>query len=907
MKRKLFTLLLIIATGFGTLFAESGTCGEDITWDLTDGVLTISGTGAMTDFVYDFNTSATTAPWYPQLSSVHTINISEGVTHIGEEAFDGGENVQSISIPQSVTSIGAWAFQACKSLTTFSISDNVTTIGDGIFYDCTGLTTPIYNSHTFICLPTSYSGSYEIPSGITTIAGFAFNECSALTSVNIPDDVTTIGQDAFYGCSSLTSVTIPENVTSIGQGGTFQNCTALTSVQWNAINCQIEPIDETQTDYYPPFYNLSNISDFIFGEKVESIPACLCYGLSGLTSIDIPNTVTNIGFDAFVGCSSLTFVVVPESVVSIGKGGAFQNCTALTSVQWNAINCQVEPYNDIDNYYPPFWNLSNISNFVFGEKVETIPAGVCYGLSGLTSVVIPNSVTNIEYAAFEGCSSLTSIAVPENVVSVGKGRTFLNCNALTSVQWNAINCQIEPYNEKGNYYPPFWNLTNIANFIFGEKVESIPVFLCYGLSGLTSINIPNSVTSIGYEAFAGCSSLTSVVVPENVVSIGKGYTFQNCTALTSVQWNAINCQLEPIDETLTNYFSPFYNLSNISDFIFGEKVESIPASLCCGLSGLTSIDIPSTVTTIGFEAFVGCSSLTSVVVPENVVSIGKGCTFQNCSALTSVQWNAIKCHIDSIDEIGNYYPPFMNLSGITSFDFGEKVERIPASLCYGLSGLTSINIPDSVTKIGFMAFDGCSSLTSVSIPESVVSLGKGGTFQNCDALTSVQWNAIKCHIDSMDAVGNYSPPFFNLSGITSFKFGEKVERIPACLCHGLSGLSSVNMPVTVTRVGNEAFYGCSGLTNLLCEAVNAPILGNSVFVGVDHSIPLYVPEESIELYQQAEGWRDFWNILAIPGTGVGEVIMGGYHSSKVQQVIRNGQIFILSGDKTYTVQGQEVR
>ncbi len=805
MKRKLFTLLLIIATGFGTLFAESGTCGEDITWDLTDGVLTISGTGAMTDFVYDFNTSATTAPWYPQLSSVHTINISEGVTHIGEEAFDGGENVQSISIPQSVTSIGAWAFQACKSLTTFSISDNVTTIGDGIFYDCTGLTTPIYNSHTFICLPTSYSGSYEIPSGITTIAGFAFNECSALTSVNIPDDVTTIGQDAFYGCSSLTSVTIPENVTSIGQGGTFQNC------------------------------------------------------------------------------------------------------TALTSVQWNAINCQVEPYNDIDNYYPPFWNLSNISNFVFGEKVETIPAGVCYGLSGLTSVVIPNSVTNIEYAAFEGCSSLTSIAVPENVVSVGKGRTFLNCNALTSVQWNAINCQIEPYNEKGNYYPPFWNLTNIANFIFGEKVESIPVFLCYGLSGLTSINIPNSVTSIGYEAFAGCSSLTSVVVPENVVSIGKGYTFQNCTALTSVQWNAINCQLEPIDETLTNYFSPFYNLSNISDFIFGEKVESIPASLCCGLSGLTSIDIPSTVTTIGFEAFVGCSSLTSVVVPENVVSIGKGCTFQNCSALTSVQWNAIKCHIDSIDEIGNYYPPFMNLSGITSFDFGEKVERIPASLCYGLSGLTSINIPDSVTKIGFMAFDGCSSLTSVSIPESVVSLGKGGTFQNCDALTSVQWNAIKCHIDSMDAVGNYSPPFFNLSGITSFKFGEKVERIPACLCHGLSGLSSVNMPVTVTRVGNEAFYGCSGLTNLLCEAVNAPILGNSVFVGVDHSIPLYVPEESIELYQQAEGWRDFWNILAIPGTGVGEVIMGGYHSSKVQQVIRNGQIFILSGDKTYTVQGQEVR
>ena len=202
MKKKIFTLLLAVAAGIGTMFAESGTCGENLTWDLTDGVLTISGTGAMKDYDYYSKSS----PWYYKKSSITSVTIGTGVT-----------------------SIGSYAFYECYGLTSVTIPNSVTYIGDGAFLYCTGLTYPVYNAHVFAYMPTSYSGVYTIPDGIESIAGFAFIDCSGLTSVTIPNSVTSIGNAAFYECYGLTSVTIPNSVTSIGDGA-FDGCSGLTSV-----------------------------------------------------------------------------------------------------------------------------------------------------------------------------------------------------------------------------------------------------------------------------------------------------------------------------------------------------------------------------------------------------------------------------------------------------------------------------------------------------------------------------------------------------------------------------------------------------------------------------------------------------------------------------------------------------
>ena len=208
MRKKLFTFLLAIVASVGTLFAESsGTCGENLTWTLSDdGVLTISGTGAMTDYSY-----SSSAPWYSSRSSITSVIISDGVTSIGKYAFYDCRSLTSVTIPNSVTSIGAYAFEDCSGLTSVTIPNSVKSIGSQAFSGCSSLT------------------SVTIPNSVTSIGNSAFSDCTGLTSVTIPGSVTSIGYCAFYSCTSLTSVTIPNSVTSIGEGA-FWGCTGLTSV-----------------------------------------------------------------------------------------------------------------------------------------------------------------------------------------------------------------------------------------------------------------------------------------------------------------------------------------------------------------------------------------------------------------------------------------------------------------------------------------------------------------------------------------------------------------------------------------------------------------------------------------------------------------------------------------------------
>ena len=285
--------------------------------------------------------------------------------------------------------------------------------------------------------------------------------------------------------------------------------------------------------------------------------------------------VTSIDYAAFALCSGLTSVTIPNSVTSIDSG-AFYNCSGLTSVVFNADSCAIPT----DTSYRPFNGCSNISSFTFGDSVRYIPAYICYGLTGLTSVTIPNSVT-----------------------SIGP-RAFYNCSGLTSVFFNPDSCADIYYYNYYNFHP-FSGCDNISSFTFGDSVRYIPAYICYGLTGLTSVTIGGSVTSIGDGAFYNCSGLTSVV-----------FNADSCTAPTS------------------SYYRPFYGCYNISSFTFGDSVRYIPAYICYGLAGLTSVTIPNSVTSIGNYAFSNCSGLTSVTIPNSVTSIGNS-AFYYCSGLTT--------------------------------------------------------------------------------------------------------------------------------------------------------------------------------------------------------------------------------------------------------------------------------
>ena len=184
-----------------------GSCGDNATWSLNDGVLTIGGTGAMTDY----NTHGdNAAPWYEYREDITTVVIEDGVTSIGSGAFSGCSGLTSVTIPGSVTSIESEAFRECSALTSITIPNSVTSIGDAAFYGCSDLT------------------SITIPNSVTSIGSSAFYGCSDLTSVTIGNSVTTIGDCAFQYCNALTNVTIPNSVTTIG-GAAFMSC-ALTSI-----------------------------------------------------------------------------------------------------------------------------------------------------------------------------------------------------------------------------------------------------------------------------------------------------------------------------------------------------------------------------------------------------------------------------------------------------------------------------------------------------------------------------------------------------------------------------------------------------------------------------------------------------------------------------------------------------
>ena len=281
-------------------------------------------------------------------------------------------------------------------------------------------------------------------------------------------------------------------------------------------------------------------------------------------------------------------------------------------------------------------------------------------------------------------------------------------------------------------------------------------------SGLTSLTLPSSVTSIGSEVFSGCSGLTSMTIPSGVTSIGIA-AFEGC-------------------------------------------------------SGLTSLTIPSGVTSIGYYAFIGCGGLTSLTIPSSVTEIGRS-AFQGCSGLTSLTIPS------GVTSIGDW--AFRDCSGLTSLTIPSSVTEIGGSAFSGCSGLTSLTIPSSVTSISDRAFDGCSGLTSLTIPSSVTSISE-------DAFS------------------------------------------------GCSGLTSLALPSSVTSIGDWAFEGCSGLTSIYVYTKKLPELGTDVFSGCNaQNCTVYVPKGTYDDYKASE-FGYFEKIVEFDATGIDKVTT----STDVKEVSR---------------------
>ena len=399
-----------------------------------------------------------------------------------------------------------------------------------------------------------------------------------------------------------------------------------------------------------------------------------------------------------------------------------------------------------------------------------------------------------------------------------------------------------------------------SNDVIGDRA-----FL--GCSVLTSLTLPAGITKIGSYAFRGCSGLTSLTLPAGITSIGDN-AFWGCNGLKEVRF----CINGNLDTYLTKGHPYIYVYScGIKYYINDKEITSIeiPSNVTTlgdcvfqGCSGLTSLTLPAGITSIGDGAFAGCSGLTSLNLPAGITEIG-GRAFQGCSGLTSLTLPA------GITKIGD--DAFNDCSGLKEVRFcindnldtyltkGHPYIDVDCGIKYYINDkeITSIEIPSNVTTLGDCVFQGFSGLTSLDLPAGITEIGSSA-FQDCSGLTSLTLPA------GITSIGSYA--FLRCSGLTS-----------------------LTLPAGITKIGAGTFAYCSGLTSIYVYAEKVPRIDSYAFAGVDaKKCTLYVPMGTRDDYRLSVFGDYFENIVEFEATGIDKTTT----STDVEEVVRysvNGQ------------------
>ncbi|MFA5044534.1 MAG: leucine-rich repeat protein, partial [Paludibacter sp.] len=771
--------------------------------------LTITGTLDASDFKFMrdsipnltyLDISQTTINAYTGSNgTVGSYTISYPAATIPQNAFDNGYYsskiaLKSIILPNSISSIGTYAFQYCFKLDSIAIPNSVTSIGDFAFDYCNNLK------------------SVKLSNSLTTI-GRVFSNCSSLTKIVIPNSVTSLTGSTFSYCSRLKDVSFSNSLTSIGSNA-FNNCTGITDISI--------PNSVTLIDSYA-FMNCTGLTNLIIGSKVNTIGMSAFSNCSSLAGLVLPKSLQTIGDYAFQACNLLPVVTIPENVGSIGSY-AF-SCSGLKSILsanptplvmstygvFSAVNkstCTLYVPTGSKSLYQntaQWKDFSNISE-EFGFMLSNDTVRILSGESITINIPTTKTFTAVSDQPWLKTSTVAGINNTQIVLAGDVNPDLFLRTALVKFSFENGPSQIITVIQSGTPKTVTVSSGGLQTSLTKQELLTVSNLILTGTIDARDFRVMRDsmpqladidMKDVSITAYSGSEGTNSSIssYPANATPINAFYKTYSGVGKTTLASVILPTNITSIGQ------SSFAYAIGLSSIVIPDQVTLIgmTAFAYCGLKELT---IGSSVTNIGFEAFLACNKLAGVAIPNAVKTI-EAEAFSSCRDLKWVT-----------------FPDGLTTINSKAFMF-----------CISLD---SVNLPNTITTFGPDIFGFCYALKKANIPNTISEL-KSGTFYSCTSLKEISIPA------SVTKIGNRA-----LGKCTVF--------------------TTINIPATVTGIEYGAFEFCTGLTSVYAYQITPIDLSASYYATVFNNVnktncKLYVPIGTKALYAAAVEWKDFTNII----------------------------------------------